>query len=77
MRGLFPQGVRPVLRILCRPPRNPCLCPFPSRPLKAQGHGFVTLKSSFDLPKVRLFRDWLFGELEACRQWEERYLASL
>ncbi|WP_395452520.1 LysR substrate-binding domain-containing protein [Azospirillum melinis] len=51
--------------------------PFPPRPLKAQGHGFVTLKSSFDLPKVRLFRDWLFDELESCRQWEERCLASL
>lgn len=51
--------------------------PFPTQGLRAQGHGFVTLKSSFELPKVRLFRDWLFRELDAGRQWEERCIASL
>lgn len=51
--------------------------PFPTRGLRAQGHGFVTLKSTADLPKIRLFRQWLFGELDACRRWEEQYLSSL
>lgn len=51
--------------------------PFPTHGLRAQGHGFVTLKSTAALPKIQLFRDWLFGELEAGREWEEQYLGSL
>ncbi|AIB12505.1 LysR family transcriptional regulator [Azospirillum argentinense] len=53
------------------------IVPFPTRGLRAQGHGFVTLKSTANLPKIRLFREWLFSELEAGRQWEEEFLSSL
>ena len=42
--------------------------PFPTEGMKAQGHGFVTLKSTADLPKIRVFREWLFKELEIGRQ---------
>lgn len=51
--------------------------PFPTHGMKAQGHGFVTLKSTSSLPKIRAFRDWLFDELAQGLQWEQRYLASL
>lgn len=51
--------------------------PFPPDELKAQGHGLVFLKSSAEVPKVRAFRDWLFAELKACRQWEETFLDGL
>ncbi|UKJ76293.1 LysR substrate-binding domain-containing protein [Azospirillum brasilense] len=53
------------------------IIPFPTRGLRAQGHGFVTLKSTANLPKIRLFREWLFSELEAGRQWEDEFLSSL
>jgi LysR family glycine cleavage system transcriptional activator len=37
--------------------------PLPADGMKAQGHAFVTLKSTVNLPTITLFRDWLFGEL--------------
>jgi len=33
---------------------------------KVQGYTFNLLKSRADLPKIRSFQDWLFGELERC-----------
>ena len=39
--------------------------PFAAEAMTAQGHGFVTLKSAVDLPKIRIFREWLFGQIGA------------
>ena len=48
--------------------------PFPDDPMRARGHGLVTLKSSADLPKIQAFREWVFAELEQGRRQEERFL---
>nr|WP_207457658.1 transcriptional regulator GcvA [Azospirillum sp. SYSU D00513] len=50
--------------------------PFATQGLRAQGHGFATLKSTVDLPKIRTFREWLFGELEKGRDWAGRFLEA-
>jgi len=52
------------------------IVPFPTEGMKAQGHGLVTLKSTADLPKIRIFREWLFVELKKGRKWEDRFLAA-
>ena len=50
--------------------------PFPTEGMKVQGHAFVTLRSKADLPKIRIFREWLFDELAKTREWEERFMAT-
>lgn len=51
--------------------------PFAVQPLRVEGHGFVTLKSTAKLPKIQAFRDWLMAEVERGRRWQEAYLGSL
>lgn len=50
--------------------------PFPVEGMKAQGHAFVTSKSKADLPKIRIFRDWIFNEMTKTREWEKRFMAT-
>jgi len=52
------------------------IIPFPTEGIKAQGHAMITLKSMVDVPKIRLFREWLFSELRKERKWEERLLSE-
>ncbi len=42
---------------------------FPETAISVRGHGFVTLRSKAESPKVRAFRDWLFAELEKTKSW--------
>jgi len=44
--------------------------------MTVQGHGFVTLRSKTDLPKVRSFREWLFDELGKTHEWANQFLAT-
>ncbi len=44
--------------------------------MTVQGHGFVTLRSKADLPDVRSFREWLFGELAKTHEWADRFMAT-
>ena len=44
--------------------------------MKVRGHGFVTLRSKADTPKVMRFREWLFAELEQTKAWWEGFLAA-
>jgi LysR family transcriptional regulator, glycine cleavage system transcriptional activator len=41
-----------------------------------RGHGFVTLRSKADAPKVIQFREWLFAELAETKSWWEEFLSS-
>ena len=49
---------------------------FPETAMNVRGHGFVTLRSKSDMPKVMDFRNWLFGELEQTKQWWNEFLTS-
>jgi LysR family glycine cleavage system transcriptional activator len=51
--------------------------PFRDEVLKVQGHGFQTLRSKADLPKVRIFREWLFAELARTHDWADAHLAKV
>jgi LysR family glycine cleavage system transcriptional activator len=44
--------------------------------MTVQGHGFVTLRSKTDLPKIRSFREWLFEELAKTHEWADRFMAT-
>ena len=50
--------------------------PFAGDVMTFQGHGFVTLRSKTDLPKVKSFREWLFAELAESRKWADRFMAD-
>ena len=52
------------------------IVPFAGDVMKVQGHGFVTLRSKSDLPKIRSFRDWLFDELAMTLEWAESFVAA-
>ena len=52
------------------------IVPFVGDVIKVQGHGFVTLRSKSDLPKIRSFRDWLFDELAMTLGWAESFVAA-
>ncbi|UEM24193.1 LysR family transcriptional regulator (plasmid) [Skermanella mucosa] len=52
------------------------IVPFPGDCMKAQGHGFLTLRTKTDLPKIRSFREWLFAELGRTLDWAERFVAN-
>ena len=45
--------------------------PFVGDVMTVQGHGFVTLRSKTDLPKIRSFREWLFDELGKNDEWSQ------
>ena len=49
---------------------------FPETAMSVRGHGFVTLRSKADTPKVMHFREWLFAELEQTKSWWEEFLAG-
>jgi LysR family glycine cleavage system transcriptional activator len=44
--------------------------------MTVQGHGFVTLRSKTDLPKVKSFREWLFNELAKTHAWADQFVAT-
>ena len=50
--------------------------PFAGDVMTVQGHGFVALRSKTDLPKIRIFREWLFDELGKTHEWSNQFLAS-
>jgi LysR family glycine cleavage system transcriptional activator len=47
----------------------------PETAMTVRGHGFISLRSKANAPKVGEFRAWLFKEVEATRAWWEDYLA--
>ena len=49
---------------------------FPETAMNVRGHGFVTLRSKADTPKVMHFREWLFAELKQTKSWWEEFLAG-
>jgi LysR family glycine cleavage system transcriptional activator len=49
---------------------------FPETAMKARGHGFVTLCSKVDTPKVMEFRIWLFAEVAKTNAWWDEFLPS-
>jgi LysR family glycine cleavage system transcriptional activator len=51
------------------------IIPFAGDVMTVQGHGFVTLRSKTDLPKIRSFREWLFDELGKTHEWSNQFLA--
>ncbi|WP_205574729.1 transcriptional regulator GcvA [Indioceanicola profundi] len=50
------------------------IIPFADEFMRVQGHGFVTLRSRMDLPKIRIFREWLFEELAETTKWAEGFI---
>src|SRR3954453_22353495 len=52
------------------------IIPFAGDVMTVQGHGFVTLRSKTDLPKVKSFREWLFDELAKTHEWAKQFLAA-
>jgi LysR family glycine cleavage system transcriptional activator len=52
------------------------IIPFTGDIMTVQGHGFVTLRSKADLPNIRSFREWLFGELAATHEWANRFMVT-
>jgi LysR family glycine cleavage system transcriptional activator len=52
------------------------IVPFAGDVMRARGHGFFTLRSTADLPKIRSFREWLFDELAKTLGWAERFAAT-
>ncbi|WP_037456787.1 LysR substrate-binding domain-containing protein [Skermanella stibiiresistens] len=50
------------------------IVPFADEGAMVQGHGFVTLRSKADLPNIRSFRDWLFGELAVTHEWAAQFM---
>ena len=46
---------------------------FPETAMTVRGHGFVTLRSKADTPKVREFRTWLFTELRETKAWWDEF----
>jgi LysR family glycine cleavage system transcriptional activator len=50
--------------------------PFGGDFMTVKGHGFITLRSKVDLPQIRDFREWLFGELTKSREWADRFVAA-
>ena len=52
------------------------IIPFPGDVMTVQGHGFVTLRSKTDLPKVKSFREWLFNELAKTHAWADQFVAT-
>lgn len=51
--------------------------PFPTEGVKVTGHGFYTLRSKADLPKIRDFREWIMGEVAKTCAWAEAFLAGM
>jgi LysR family glycine cleavage system transcriptional activator len=49
---------------------------FPETAMTVRGHGFVTLRSKSQTPKVMDFCNWLFEELEQTKQWWNEFLIS-
>ena len=49
---------------------------FPDTATTVCGHGFVTLRSKKDSPKVLGFRTWLFAELLETQACWESFLAA-
>jgi LysR family glycine cleavage system transcriptional activator len=49
---------------------------FPETAMTVRGHGFVTLRSKADAPRVMGFRTWLFAELQETKTWWESFLAA-
>ena len=49
---------------------------FPETAMRVRGHGFVTLRSKADTPKVMRFGEWFFAELEQTKAWWEEFLAT-
>ena len=52
------------------------IIPFAGDVMTVQGHGFVTLRSKADLPKIRSFREWLFDELSKTHEWADQFMAT-
>jgi LysR family glycine cleavage system transcriptional activator len=52
------------------------IIPFAGDVMTVQGHGFVTLRSKTDLPKIRSFREWLFDELAKTHEWANQFMAT-
>jgi LysR family transcriptional regulator, glycine cleavage system transcriptional activator len=52
------------------------IIPFAGDVMTVQGHGFVTLRSKTDLPKIRSFREWLFEELSKTHEWADQFMAT-
>ena len=50
--------------------------PFAGDVMTVQGHGFFTLRSKTDLPKIRSFREWLFDELGKTHEWSNQFLST-
>jgi LysR family glycine cleavage system transcriptional activator len=50
--------------------------PFAGDFMTVKGHGFITLRSKVDLPQIRDFREWLFGELTKSREWADHFVAA-
>jgi LysR family glycine cleavage system transcriptional activator len=49
---------------------------FPETVMTVRGHGFVTLRSKADTPKVMGFRTWLFAELANTKSWWDEFLSA-
>jgi LysR family glycine cleavage system transcriptional activator len=49
---------------------------FPETAMTVRGHGFVTLRSKVDTPRVTAFRTWLFAELAKTKAWWDEFLRS-
>ncbi len=48
----------------------------PETAMSVAGHGFVTLRSRADVPKIADFRAWLFDEVELTRARADEFLAA-